>query len=125
MVAPGRTTMALSLYEGGKRQGNWPFVLMAVNLLFASACIFWWGMMAIVVADAVSWATWGHIGRGAPDFLQYPFILLWALPLGGSCLGWAWMKVDNERMAVTSTLFPIVLLSFVLGWYHFAPLAWR
>lgn len=117
--------MTLSLYEGRKRQGNWPFVFIVINLLFAGACIFWWGAMSFVVADAMSWATWGNISRGAPDFLQYPFVLLWALPLTGSSIAWIGTKTDNERMAVVGGLFPPVLLSLILGWFWLAPMHWR
>ena len=117
--------MALSLYEGRKRQGNWPYALMGVNLLFAGGCVFWWSMMALLVADAMSWATWGYVGRRAPDFLQYPFLLLWVLPIGGNCLAWVSMKLDDERAAFFSALFPIVLLGVILGWYHFVPTQWH
>jgi hypothetical protein len=117
--------MTLSLYEGRKRQGSWPAVFIFVNLLFAATCIFWWGAMAFLVADAMSWATWGNISRAAPDFLAYPFILLWALPLLGSCLAWVGTKTDNERMAVMAGLFPQVLLGLILCWYWLAPLHWR
>jgi hypothetical protein len=117
--------MALSLYEGRKRQGNWPYALMAVNLLFAGGCMFWWSLMSLVIADAMSWATWGDIGRGVPDFFQYPFMLLWALPIGGSCLAWSFQKVYRERLAIAASLFPILLIGVIVAWYNLAPLHWR
>jgi len=117
--------MTLSLYEGRARQGSWPIVLMAVNLLFAAACMFWWSVMSLVVADAMSWATWAIVAHSTNDFFQYPFVLLWTLPLTGTALAWLGLKVDNQRFALAAAAFPPVLLGIILGWYHLAPLAWR
>lgn len=117
--------MALSLYEGGKRQSNWPFVFMAVNLLFAGGCMFWWSVMAIVLADAMSWATWSQLSRTASEFYSYPFVLLWALPIGCSTVAWMFQKASNDRLATAAAMFPIMLLGFIVGWYHLAPPDWR
>ncbi len=117
--------MALSLYEGSKRPSNWPFVFMAVNLLFAGGCMFWWSLMAVLVADAMSWATWVHINRTASDFYQYPFVLLWALPIAGSCFAWLAQKAKNDKLATGLSAFPIVLLGIIVAWYNLAPFEWR
>lgn len=117
--------MALSIYEGRRRQGNWPIALMAINLLFAGGCIFLWSVMAFIVADAMTWATWGFLGHSRPDFFDYPFLLLWALPLGGNCAAWLLRKADKEKLAVTAAMFPLFLLSTVVLWYNVMPPEWR
>ncbi len=117
--------MALSIYEGPKRQGNWSFVLMGINLMFAGGCLFVWSLMSFVVADAMTWATWSFVSHSKPEFFDYPFLLLWALPIGGNCLAWALRKAEKDRMAIAVTIFPMFLLSAVVLWYHLAPPDWR
>ena len=98
---------------------------MAVNLIFAGLCMFWWSAMYLIVGDAVAWATWGQMSRGSQDFFSYPFMLLWAMPIGGSCLAWVCLKAYRERLAFTAALFPLALLDTIVLWYNFAPQAWR
>lgn len=120
-----RLTMALSLYEGPKRQSNWPIVFMGVNLVFAGLCIFWWSAMSLLVGDAVAWATWRNMGAGAQDFFSYPFMLLWAMPIGGSCVAWLCLKSYQDRLALVAALFPLILLDMIVVWYNLMPQAWR
>ncbi len=113
------------LYEGRGRQSNWPFILIGVNLVFVGLCTFGWSLASILVADALSWATWSQVGRSMPEFYEYPFMLLWALPLGGSCAAWMCHKVRMERVSFACAFLPISLFSTIIGWYNLAPVWWR
>ena len=109
------------LYEGHGRQSNWPIILIGVNLVFVGICMFGWSLMSIFVADALSWATWGQVGRAMPEFYSYPFMLLWVLPLGGSCAAWMFHKAFLDRVAFACAFLPISLFSTIIGWYNLAP----
>ncbi len=115
--------MARSLiYEGRGRQSNWPFILIGVNLVFTGICLFAWSAMSLLVADALSWATWGQIGRTMPEFYSYPFLLVWGLPLAGSCAAWLCTKTRLDRVAFACAFLPISLFTTIIGWYNLAPL---
>lgn len=101
-------------------------ILIAVNLAFAIACVFWWQLLGLFVADPIAWATWAPLGKnGTPDYFRYPFDLLWMLPLGGAIVAWTGLKVSNYRMARFGGLFPLTVLGIVFAWYYLAPIAWR
>lgn len=119
--------MSISIYEGKVRRNTRPLqMLMAVNVLFAAAVVFAWAILSWFVAEPVAWATWGSLYKGSkPDLMDYPFVMLWAGPIGLACLAWLAMKGDYMQLAYTATLLPGVMLGLILGWYHLAPLAWH
>jgi hypothetical protein len=116
--------MALSIYEGRGRADPWPMYVSGINLAFAGICIGAWGFVALFVGEAVSWATWMPMSS-RPEFLEYPFLLLWALPVGFSCLAWVSQKAGRDRLALGCAVMPVILFSLMIGWYWLAPIEWR
>lgn len=108
------------LYEGHGRQSSWPLILIGVNLVFTGVCVFGWSAISLFVSDALSWATWSQVGP-VPEFLSYPFMLLWFLPLTASCAAWACHKVYMDRVAFACAFMPISLFGTIIGWYNIAP----
>lgn len=116
--------MTLSLYEGQQRRDATPLVvLQAANLLFAAACIFLWAVLAVFVEDPMRWATSYGIGS-RPELLDYPFVLLWLMPVGGACAAWVAQKANRMALAYVLVCYPLAFFGLVVGWYYLAPPSW-
>jgi hypothetical protein len=98
--------------------------IAGLNLAFAGVCMAGWSIVSLFVGDAVSWATWTPMS-GRPEFLEYPFILLWSLPVGFSCLAWVIQKAGRDRLALAAAISPVILFGLMIGWYWLAPIEWR
>lgn len=83
--------------------------LFLANTVFAVLILFGWTLVAFVVAEPISWATWVTIGPGAkPEIFTYPYNLLWLLPLAAVGLAWLLVKAGLGRAAVSILLVPVV-----------------
>jgi hypothetical protein len=113
-VAPGRTSRTL-------------LTLMMANGLFSTAIVFAWTYIALVVAQPLSWATWMPVSRGygLMGLLDYPFVLLWGLPLLGVFGAWMSMQARRKVLAYAFVGVPLVMLALVMGWYYLAPSEWH
>jgi hypothetical protein len=117
--------MELSL-ENRRRQRASRFLvaLMLVNGAFLLVVLLWWQMMSIYMAEPVRWATWQALGP-RPSMLDYPFVLLWTLPLGAMCAAWLARQFGNMRMACGLAFFPVFYMSLIVGWFYVAPPTWH
>jgi hypothetical protein len=117
--------MTLSLYEGKPRQNfRFLFALMVANATFAASSASWCTFMSLFVTDPFRWATWHGLGS-RPELFDYPFLLLWLLPVSGICGAWLADKAGNRRLARFFALFPLLFLGLVFGWYYLVPVEWR
>lgn len=117
--------MTPSLYEGKPRQGSRFLVaLMVVNATFAATSASWFTIIAVLVAEPMRWATWYGLGS-SPELFDYPFVVLWLLPVGGICGAWLAEKGHNRRLALFFALYPLLFLGLLLGWYYLLPVEWR
>lgn len=99
-------------------------ILFIVNATFAVASVFFWTLLSLFVAEPIQWATWSGIAP-RPDLMDYPFILLWALPAGGIVCAWLVKNSGRSRMACWLAFLPIVLLGLIFGWYYLVPTEWH
>ena len=92
-----------------------------INLAFAAANIFLWSFVAVVVADPIAWATWSSFGsvNRRPDLFEYPFIMLWGLPLLGSGVATINNFLGFKQMAKVAAVFPLALFGLTLVWWTF------
>jgi hypothetical protein len=123
--------MLISYYEDGtsapKRMPRLLVALMTTNAGFAAAILFAWTYISLVVAEPLSWATWVPMSRGSGmgGVLEYPFLLLWLLPLVGILGGWVGAKGNRPAFAYAFVAIPIAMLALVFGWYYLAPTEWH
>jgi hypothetical protein len=117
--------MTLSLYEGRPRRNSRVLSgLLVANATFALSSLSWCTFMSLFVAEPMRWATWHGLGS-RPELLDYPFVLLWLLPVGGVCVAWLADKGDNRRLAYFFALFPLLFLGLLFGWFYLVPVEWR
>jgi hypothetical protein len=96
-------------------------MLAAFNAAFVVAILGGWAIISGILADPLSWATVTSVPRGTPNYLEYPFIVMWVVPAIGLCLAWVAHKGEYSRLAVAILLVPVLFLAVTLGWFHFAP----
>lgn len=116
--------MSLSLSEGKRREPAGLFALLAANLLFAGGCIFLWALMSLFLAAPMRWATAQGLGP-RPELLDYPFVLLWLLPVAGACGAWIAQNEQRPKLACLLAAFPLLVFALVAGWFYLAPARWH
>jgi hypothetical protein len=112
--------------DNRRRRRNSRFLnsLFVVNAVFVAGILLWWHWMSIVMSEPVRWATWHAMGP-RPSMFDYPFILLWLLPVSAVSVSWLAKKFGNMRMACAVAFFPVFYLSLIVGWFYFTPQAWH
>ena len=106
-----------------------PFMLalMAINVAFVGLVLGAWSYVAAFVSEPIAWATWIRVYRSgtALDMFEYPFSMLWAMPLCFLAMAWVSDRVGARGLAWTCLSIPIVLHTLILAWFHLAPPDWR
>ena len=116
--------MTLSLYDGKRQHSAAPLiVLQAANLIFAAGCVFLWAMLSLLVEEPIRWATEYGIGS-RPQLFDYPFVLLWLMPVGGACVAWVAQQANRMTLAYVLACYPLAYIGLVVGWYYLAPSSW-
>ncbi len=101
--------------------------LMGLNGIVSSAILFAWTYIALFVAEPLSWATWMPIsrGHGFTGVLDYPFVMLWVMPLIGIFGAWVGLQGGRKPLAYAFVMVPLGMLAMVMGWYHLVPTDWH
>jgi hypothetical protein len=96
-------------------------IVAALDIAFVAMAIFWSALMARLVADPLEWATWKNVSA-SPGLFDYPFLLLWMLPLTGLACAWILTKGGHKKLAVWSAGFPLMYLSTIVACFYAVPL---
>lgn len=100
--------------------------LQLLNLGFATAVVSAWTYLSYFLADPIGWATWMPLSRsGNPHLFDYPFVVLWGLPVGGVLVSYCARRLTMHRLIATALLLPILTLGVIIGWFYLAPLEWH
>lgn len=115
--------MTLSIYSGTRRFNTKPLIaLMIVSACFSAAVLFAWTMISVLVAEPISWATWAPLSVGSqPGLIEYPFVLLWALPLTGIFFAWIAKNLHKKNLAYFAVTTPMLILAMVFTYYYVVP----
>lgn len=123
--------MLINYYEdeaaAPARTSRFMAALMAMNGAVSAAIVFAWTYVALFVAEPLQWATWMPITRGfgLMGVVEYPFVMLWVMPLAGVFGAWMSLQGRRKALAYTFVAVPLVMLALVMGWYHLAPTDWH
>lgn len=111
--------VGVSLYEGRPYDPNRFVRLMAfVNIGFALIVLCGWQQIAGFLDTPVSVAAEAGINR-RPDFIEYPYVLLWTLPLLGSIGAWVATRSGNFLFAKFLAAYPAMVIAAAVFWYNY------
>jgi hypothetical protein len=111
--------VGVSLYEGKAYDPNRFVRLMAVvNIVFALVVLFAWPQIAGFLDTPVSVAAEAGINR-RPGFIEYPYVLLWTLPLLGSVGAWVATRSGNFLFAKFLAAYPALVIAAAVFWYNY------
>jgi hypothetical protein len=98
-------------------------LLMLVNSVIAMTVLFAWTAVSLYIVEPIAWATWMPVRRGTSfeELFEYPFVMLWLMPLGGIAGAWLGLKFGRRTFALTCLVLPIALLGLIFGWFYGAP----
>ncbi len=116
--------MSVTLYDTA-RQHNRTLLraLMMTNIAFAALVLGAWTVTAMVISDPISWATWRTIGgaSGWEELIQYPYMMLWSLPLTAVLAAWIAVQARKWRLALGIAMTPILFLGLTIVLYYVLP----
>ncbi|MEZ5850954.1 MAG: hypothetical protein R3D68_09950 [Hyphomicrobiaceae bacterium] len=112
------------LSEGQRHLLN---VLGIVNTSFAVVVLLAWSSVQLFLMEPIEWATWQPITRtqDLASLGEYPFVILWLLPLLGMFGGMVFGASGKSKQAYFCATTPIILISGILAWYYFLPQEWH
>lgn len=117
--------MTLSYYDGKlKTESKLASWLMVINFCGALAFLGLWAALSMVIEEPLRWAT-RHAISPNPPVMEYPYLMLWLMPLSSACTGWLAIKAEAPALARFAGVYPILLLSLMLGWYYLTPAYWH
>jgi hypothetical protein len=95
--------------------------------VFAIAVLLFWTSTGLFIEAPWTWGTSSSLGKlaGWRSYFAYPFVLLWALPLGASLIAHSTAKSGNIKGATAVAMTPLMIFSLTMAIYHIAPLEWR
>ncbi len=113
--------MDYTLYEGRRYHRNL-FVRVAsvINLSLVAATIFAWPYVALILADPIGAASHAALSRVAsPALFDFPFVVIWGLPLGMTVLSWVLSHLGARELARLAALYPTALFATSWFWFHY------
>ncbi len=111
--------VAVSLYEGRAYDPNRFVRLMAVvNIDFSLVILFAWPYVSAFLDTPVSVAAEAGINR-SPGLTEYPYVLLWTLPLLGSIGAWLATRSGNFLFAKFLAAYPTIVIAASVFWYNY------
>jgi hypothetical protein len=119
--------VTISYYDAGLRAAIRPTAfmtfLMLLNAVIAMTVLFAWTAVSLYIVEPIAWATWMPVRRGTSfeELFEYPFVMLWLMPLAGVVVAWLGLKGGRRGLALTALILPIALLGLIFGWFYGAP----
>ncbi len=111
--------VSVSLYEGRAYDPNRFVRLMAVvNIVFACVVLFAWSEIATYLDAPMAVAADAGIAR-RPGFSEYPYVLLWTLPILGSLGAWLAFRAEKFLFAKFLAAYPALVILGAVFWYHY------
>jgi hypothetical protein len=116
--------MATTLYEQ-ERQHNRALVriLSLANLAFASLVLLSWTAISMFVTEPIEWATWRGFQsvKTWEGVFAYPYVMLWAVPLGAVFGSWVAEKMKKWKLAAGFVLVPVIYFGLTIAMYYIVP----
>jgi hypothetical protein len=123
--------VTISYYDAGLRAPIRPTAfmtfLMLVNTVIAMTVLFAWTAISLYIVEPIAWATWMPVRRGTTfeELFEYPFVVLWLMPMSGVAGAWVALKAGRRSLALTCLILPVAFLGLIFGWFYGAPENYR
>lgn len=110
--------MAKLMYEGGERRNQGLLLgLTTVNVGIALLVLGSWSLIGPMVADSAGQVIGTGLAKHArPSAMDYPFMLLWALPASAAVLALVLNRPKSSSMALAIAAYPVFLLLASAWW---------
>lgn len=95
-------------------------LMLVINVALSAAMLLWWHDLSRYLADPIRWATWENIGPNTGTF-EYPFVMLWVLPLVAFGIAWTLRMAGSRRKALWIASFPVFYLGTLVACFYIAP----
>ena len=90
-----------------------------INVLFAVTVVFAWSLVGTWLADPISAAAESSVTTfSRPDLLEYPYLVLWMLPIAGSLTAWLADRMGLTMFAKVAVSYPLLLMGLSYVWFH-------
>ena len=102
------------------------YLFLLADIAMFMAVVLAWPLVHPLFGATVEWAVGQSAHHAAwQDMLNYPYVLLWGMPLGGSIVAWSAMRANSHQLALISAALPVVLFALAICWFDFAPMHLR
>jgi hypothetical protein len=98
--------------------------MMVWNALLALAMVFYWSGLAAYIGEPVRWAMTVGVSLN-PTLLEYPYVMLWIIPILCMVGGWGALKGNQAGIARILGIYPTLALVMMTGWFYLAPQNWH
>ena len=114
--------MAVSIYEGRRDyKSNFVNAMILLNVAFTALVIFQWPMIAHYIADPMGAAAGQSMSdRNTPDLIDYPYSILWTMPVICALFAFLGMKSGWVSFSKFVSLFPAALIGLSCFWYQWS-----
>jgi hypothetical protein len=102
--------------DAGRRLG----AILALDAAVTTAGLAVPETMARLLAGPLQWATGDYVSVKS-GVLDYPYGLIWGLPLAGMAIAWLLRQGGLNRPALWVAALPIVFLAMVVGGFRLLP----
>jgi hypothetical protein len=111
--------MTISIYEG-RRYDPQRFVrlMSMLNIAMAICVLFAWPYIAGVLSDPMMLAS-GEGISSRPSLDEYPYVVLWLLPLLCVIVSWIATTIGFTAFAKFVLAYPVMLYGCSIFWYHY------
>lgn len=93
-------------------------LMWVLNVAFTVAVLFGWGAISGFIEPPIVAATEAGIANH-PRFDEYPYALLWVLPIGGVMLSWAAAHGGYGALSRFAAAYPVILITFAVLWFYY------
>ncbi len=96
------------------------YVVSALNACFIGLTLWGWSILYPLVAGPLRWGT-GQIVPSHPEALDYPYAVLWILPIIATLSAFLLRREGQRPLAILVAAAPLLFLVILIAVFTVAP----
>ena len=96
------------------------YVVSALNVCFVGLTLSTWSILFPLVAGPLRWGT-GQIVPSNPEALDYPYAVLWILPVAATLAAFVLRREGQRPLAVLVAAAPLLFLVILIVVFNVVP----